>query len=95
MLNDSIFKLEKTAEIDRLQTEYETEKKEAAIQHLESEAELEKERKQWLIIGLMAMTIAAIAIILNVIQKRRKDRSLHRAQMDLKDSLHHLFQNSF
>lgn len=85
-LNDSMFQLDKTAEIDRLQTVYETEKKQRAIEHLEAEAELEQNRRKWLIIGLVSMGVAALALILNVIMKRRKDKQVHQAQLELKDS---------
>jgi tetratricopeptide (TPR) repeat protein len=86
MLNDSIFRLEKTAEIDRLQTEYETKKKEGAIAHLQAEARLDNERKKWLLIGWVAMVIAALAVITSIVFKRRKDRSVLQAQIELKDS---------
>jgi len=86
IMQDSIYGIKKTAEIDRLQTEFETKKKEQEIQHLESEALLDASRKKWLILSLVGLTLAAIAIIYSIAIKRKKDKRLHQTAIELKDS---------
>lgn len=86
VINDSIYRIEKTAEIDRLQTEFETEKKEQEIKHLEAQAILDASRKKWLSLGLIGLSLAALAIIYTIVLKRKKDKKLHLAAIELKDS---------
>ncbi|MCB0778970.1 MAG: tetratricopeptide repeat protein, partial [Flavobacteriales bacterium] len=64
VLHDSLFTRDKSAEIDRLQTVYETEQREATIAHLEEQARLEQDKRRWLRIGIVAMGISAVVIVL-------------------------------
>lgn len=86
VLHDSLFTRDKSAEIDRLQTVYETEQREATITHLEEQARLEQDKRRWLRIGIVAMGISAVVIVLALLQRRRKERQLLRARLELQDT---------
>lgn len=82
---DSIFSVEKAAEIDRLQTEYDTERKENEIAQLESDKALDAARKRALIAIIIGLSVAAILIIVSIVLKRRKDRQLHEAEIEIQE----------
>ena len=86
VLNDSMYQMNKTAEIDRMQLAFETRQKEAAIASLENEVRLDQARKRWLRIGIVALAVAALAILFAVVQRRRRDRQLHAAQLELQQA---------
>jgi tetratricopeptide (TPR) repeat protein len=78
-VHDSIFKLEKSKQIEELQTQYETEKKDAEIRDLTQTNELNRWRIWALVAGLIALAVFAYFIV----QKRKKDRLLFEAKQDL------------
>jgi tetratricopeptide (TPR) repeat protein len=80
---DSIFSIEKAAEIDRLQTVHEAEKNEAEILRLEGEQALDKTRKRALMIGLVGVILIALLIINRILLKRKKDKLVHEAQLEV------------
>ena len=86
VLRDSVFTLEKAAELDRLQTLYEAEQREATIAHLTAQAALDEARRRWLLIGLIAIGVAAVTIVLALVQRRRRERELLHAQVRLRDA---------
>ena len=86
ILSDSMFIKEKTAEIDRLQIEYERDKQEQEIGNLRAQAELQKEKTKWLVVGLASLALAALVIVYGFIQKRKKDRVIHQGELELKSS---------
>lgn len=83
VLNDSMFRLEKTAEIDRLQTEFESERKDQHIADLQERSALVKARNRWLRIGIAALALVAVLIVVIVLQKRRKDMAVLGAKLAL------------
>ncbi len=84
-LKDSVFTMEKSAEIDRLQTVYETEERETTIAHLKEQALLEQARKRWLWVGIAAIGLAAFVVVMANLQRLRKDRQLHQAQLRMQE----------
>jgi tetratricopeptide (TPR) repeat protein len=78
-VHDSIFKLEKSKQIEELQTQYETDKKDAEIRDLTQTNELNRWRIWALVAGLIALAVFAYFIV----QKRKKDRLLFEAKQDL------------
>lgn len=71
-LNDSIFQLEKAKQIDELQTKYETSKKDAKIQILNKNAQLDRAKKSVLWIGIGLLSLLAGGIIYGQIQRRKR-----------------------
>ncbi len=77
MINDSIFSLEKAKQINELQTQYETEKKDAEIVVLAKTAELERTKKVAFLVGLIMLFLLASGIVYSLIQKRKKDQIIY------------------
>lgn len=78
-VHDSIFKLERSKQVEELQTQYETEKKDAEIWDLTQTNELNRWRIWALLLGLIAL--AAFAYL--IVQKRKKDRLLFETEQAL------------
>jgi tetratricopeptide (TPR) repeat protein/DNA-binding CsgD family transcriptional regulator len=78
-VHDSIFKLERSKQVEELQTQYETEKKDAEIRDLTQTNELNRWRIWALLLGLIAL--AAFAYL--IVQKRKKDRLLFETEQAL------------
>lgn len=72
-VHDSIFKLEKSKQIEELQTQYETVKKDAQIKVLNTNAKLDKLQKMALSIGVILLLLIAAAIIFGMSQKRKRE----------------------
>ena len=85
-LNDTLYHLNKAAEIDRMELAFGTAQKEAAIAQLQAEAALDQARKRWLGFGLVALAVAALAIVVAVVQRRKRDRQLLAAQLELQQA---------
>ncbi len=80
---DSLYTVEKTAEIDRLQAEFESEKKDQHITDLQERGVLVRARNRWLGIGIGALALAASLIVVVLLQKRRKDVAALNARLAL------------
>lgn len=80
---DSVINNEKAAEVDRLQTIYETEKREKEIIELESASKLKTASNRLLAAVLAGVILVASLLIITIVVKRRRDRQLHAAQLDL------------
>ena len=76
ILKDSIFNIDKAKQIDELQTQYETTKKDAEISLLNKNAEIDSTRKKALSIGLILLLVSAVSIIYAILQKRKKEKEL-------------------
>lgn len=93
-MNDSIYNENKTKQIEELQTQYETEKKEQKIELLNKEKKLQelqikKQRYFTIFMSLIAFIILVFAIIV-LLQKRRLTRAherLAKQQKQITDSL--------
>ena len=95
-LRDSISDAQKTEEIQRLQTEYETDRKEQQIALLKAEGnaqESEISRRNWLIFSLallVAVIVALSVVIYNqalVRKERKRQHELNRIAGDLHDDV--------
>jgi len=79
-LHDSIFQKEKSNQVLELQTRYETAKKEKNIQELETQAEIDRLNRNYLLGGI-GLLVILFAIILNrEMQRRKKARQLAEAE---------------
>ena len=74
LIRDSIFRLEKAKQIDEIQNQYETAKKEAEIITLTKEAELSAQKRKALIGGLLLVSILRLSIIFGIQQRRKRDK---------------------
>ncbi|MFN5319546.1 MAG: tetratricopeptide repeat protein [Bacteroidia bacterium] len=95
-LRDSISEAQKTEEIQRLQTEYETDRKEQQIALLKAEGnaqESEISRRNWLIFSLVllvAVIVALSVVVYNqalVRKERKRQQELNRIAGDLHDDV--------
>jgi two-component system sensor histidine kinase UhpB len=95
-LRDSISEAQKTEEIQRLQTEYETDRKEQQIALLKAEGnaqESEISRRNWLIFSLVllvAVIVAFSVVVYNqalVRKERKRQQELNRIAGDLHDDV--------
>lgn len=76
--SDSV-EIEKTkVKVAELETKYETAKKEQQIKELQHQQEIEKKEKLVQLIILGSVILAVILILIFVIQKRKKDRQIHK-----------------
>ncbi len=82
-IEDSLYSVRKEQQIEELNLIYETEKKDAAIELLEKNAELETARRRGLIVGIVLLGILSLAIIYFLWQKRIKDRQIHQSEKEL------------
>jgi len=85
-LKDSLFHMQKSEEINRLQIQFNTEKKDQAIASLATQNELEQEKSNWLKMALAGLGLAALFVILAIIQKRRKDKTVLEGKLALERS---------
>ncbi|MPR33714.1 tetratricopeptide repeat protein [Salmonirosea aquatica] len=72
VVKDSIYTLEKTKQINQLQTQYETAKKDAEIEILNKNAELDRNRRIALVVILVLLALTAAAWIYSLAVKRKK-----------------------
>jgi signal transduction histidine kinase/tetratricopeptide (TPR) repeat protein len=82
-LRDSLTEAQKTEEIQRLQTEYETDRKEQQIALLKAETlanENQISRRNWLIVSLVFLVISIIAIAVMVYTRAQNRKELRRQQ---------------
>lgn len=91
-LRDSLFALERARQIAILETLYETEKKEKAIQQLEQGTRLRVIQQRMLIATVVIILIASLAIFLIQRSRTRKVRNLLAVQQSLNDKLRELDQ---
>ncbi len=85
-LNDSLLGIARQEEVAMLQEQYEAEKREHQIEVLAKEAEIEAQKKTGLAIILVVSILGAVLIINREVQRRKKARQLHQAQLDLKEA---------
>lgn len=78
-LKDSLFTIEKNKTFEKLQTEYEVEKKNTQIQLLEKEKELESNRKK-LIYGLGGFLVFILGLLVFVYRYKNKSQKLIQKQ---------------
>ncbi len=71
-LKDSIFQLARTKQVNELQTQYETEKKDAEIVLLNKNIEIENVKRQRLWGGLGLIVLSGLALIYGIIQRNKK-----------------------
>ena len=71
-LKDSIFQIERTKQVNELQTQYETEKKDAEIILLNKDIEIESVKTQRLWGGLALMLFSGLALFYGNVQRSRK-----------------------
>ena len=71
-VRDSLFHLEKARQINQLQAQYETAKKDAEIQLLNKNAEIDRNRRLALLVGLVLLALTAAAWIYSLAAKRKK-----------------------
>ncbi len=97
-LNDSIFNEEKSLQLVRMQTQYETEKKQLEIENLSQKSniqQLEIQKKQgliyWMVFGTLALLAFGILIFLQFKskQKRKLDRAIIQEQKKGIDAVIH------
>ncbi len=82
-LRDSLAEAQKTEEIQRLQTEYETDRKEQQIALLKAETlanENQISRRNWLIVSLIFLVISIIAISVMLYTRAQNRKELRRQQ---------------
>ncbi len=82
-INDSLFTLKKAQQVEELNLIYETEKKDAEIQLLAKNVELEQTKKRSLIGGLILLFLAAGSTILALVQRSRKNKQIHQQEKQL------------
>ena len=76
IIKDSIFQLERIKQVNQLQTQYETAKKDAAITLLTKNAEIDTVKKQRLWGGLALLSITSLAFIYGLSQRSKKQKAL-------------------
>lgn len=86
--NDSILNEEKSRQVIELQTVYETSEKERAIERLEAESELEETKRTALVGGLIGLFLLSVVIINREVNRRKKAKKLHEAEIKLADAEH-------
>ncbi|SOE20305.1 Tetratricopeptide repeat-containing protein [Spirosomataceae bacterium TFI 002] len=79
VLNDSLFNLAKTKQINELQSKYETVKKDAEIQLLTKTNAI----NTWRIWALVAGLVALLSLAFSLYQKRKKDKQLYEKEKAL------------
>ncbi|MCZ4410111.1 hypothetical protein O3Q51_14910 [Cryomorphaceae bacterium 1068] len=82
-LKDSLRSISRDEKVAAMQEELDAEKREREIEKLAQEAELEKQKKNGLIILVMVVLVAAILIINREIQRRKKAKLLHQKEIEL------------
>ena len=80
---DSIFNIEKTKQINNLQTKYETAQKDAQIALLNKNAELDKTKRRSLLIAIVLMALTGISFIYSLITKRKREREKLMAEKEI------------
>ncbi|NNE55313.1 MAG: tetratricopeptide repeat protein, partial [Flavobacteriales bacterium] len=85
-IKDSIFQNEKARDILELQTMYDTVENKRQIEQLEAQAELDRAKRQYLIFGLIAVSLLALVIINREIKRRKKARQLSEAKIKLREA---------
>lgn len=78
-LRDSVLTEARAAEVARLQTQYETEKKQQAIGHLTEKAQHQQAQMRWLMGGLLALALALTSLIVLASRLRYASRALRRS----------------
>jgi tetratricopeptide (TPR) repeat protein len=79
MVHDSIFTLAKTRQINELQTQYETEKKDGVIKLLGQK----HETNRWRIIGLILGLLLVAFVALGLFQKQKKDKVIYEKEKEI------------
>ncbi len=85
-LKDSLRSIARDEQVAAMQEEFEAEKREHQIALLEREAELEDQRRNGLILIIGLVIVAAIFIINREVQRRKKARQLHEAELQVKET---------
>lgn len=80
---DSLYSSTKARQVNNFQIKYDTAKKDAEIQLLNKQAELEKYQRLGLISGIVLLFITAGAIVFSLVQKRKKDRQIFEQEKEL------------
>jgi len=99
-LNDSIFNVEKTKQIEEVEVKYETEKKEQNIKLLEKESKLQQNEilqagytRNWILGGMALLLIIMGLLVHNITLKQRANKKLGLQQKEIEEqniSLRHL-----
>ncbi len=99
-LNDSIFNVAKTRELDEVEVKYETQKKEQDIKLLQKESRLQQsqlkldnQERNWILGGAGLLTIILVLLVRNIRLKQRTNKKLKIQQREIGDqniSLRHL-----
>ena len=79
MVHDSIFTLAKTRQINELQTQYETEKKDNVIKLFGQK----HETNRWRIIGLILGLLLVVFVALGLFQKQKKDKVIYEKEKEI------------
>jgi tetratricopeptide (TPR) repeat protein len=73
---DVAMRLEKTKSIAEMEAKYETVKKDASIDVLNKNAELDRTKKLALLVSLALLTIIAAFVVIGISQKRKRDNEI-------------------
>lgn len=87
-LRDSMFNSEKSQQLAEVQTKYETEKKEQAIQILERDQKIQELWRNILIVGLLLVILVSATMIVWLRYRERKNRKLFNLQIDFLTARH-------
>lgn len=86
LLKDSLFSLENKKQVAELATEYETEKKEQAIQLLQRDAQISRSQRQLLLLLLLALLLGGWLLRISFLRSRQKEREIfHQQQLLAKE----------
>lgn len=87
-ISDSLFTMEKTKTIGELREKYEREKNMRSIANLESQAKIDRLKRNGLISGLCLLALLSSLIINREVQRRKKARQLHETEQRLAETEH-------